>query len=208
MKAEFGQTRHKTMRRLRCLIFPPSSFILPPFRFILHPSSFILALLLLAPSFAFADDSELLSKSGAAEVGKLAPWFSGWTLDNQVFNTTKAIKAPGTKRVALVFWATWCAPCRLGMDKLAKNAERLRADGTTVVLVNYKDKPEDVRVFLAKKPMPFTMVLDPFGQSEKTYLEPANGSVSLPRTVVVDADGLVKRIIGAEGEDYIEQIMK
>jgi len=198
MKDEFGQADRKHGQKR------PVSFF--------HPLSFILfaSLLLLAPDFAQAKQSEILHKSGEAIIGQPAPWVSGWTLDDQVFNLKKAFEDPAVKRVAFVFWATWCAPCKEGMKRLCSAKGKLDANGVKVVLFNMDEQSEleKVRKFVRQNSVSFPVVLDPYGRAKTPYLDDGNGSLSLPRTVIVGRDGKVIRIIGSEGDDYIEQIVQ
>jgi peroxiredoxin len=168
-------------------------------------------LFLLAPNLAHAKQakhSEILNKSGKAEVGKPAPWFSGWTLNDKVFNLKKAFRDPATQRVALVFWATWCKPCKVGMAKLKKNKARLHKAGVRVMLMNFKEEKDAVSRFILKHPKNFPVMLDPYGRTEKSYLVSGKAKLCLPRTVIVGRNGKVLRIIGEEGNDYVEQIIR
>jgi len=94
------------------------------------------------------------------------------------------------------------------MKRLCAAKARLQAAGISVVLVNVEEPAEKVRQFLKRTPMDFPVVLDPYGRAKKSFLDDGNGSLSLPRTVIVGRDGKVIRIIGSEGDDYIEQIVR
>lgn len=150
--------------------------------------------------------TESLPVSGQAALARPAPWLAGWTLDDQVWNLKKAFTDTSTKRIALVFFATWCAPCRHGIGRLAERAADLKAGGVQVVLVNFQEEGVKVRGFVGASPA-FPVVMDRFGASEKSYLRTGDGPVILPRTVVVGRDLAVQAIFGAEGEDYVERIL-
>jgi thiol-disulfide isomerase/thioredoxin len=124
-----------------------------------------------------------------------------------VFNLAKAFQDPATRRVALVFFATWCAPCKAGIQTLKAEAQRLRAAGVQVVLVDYQDRPEQVRQYLNGAACPFPVVLDPFGKTKGSYLEPSGDRVVLPRTVLVGRDLAVEAIFSEEGDDYVDRIV-
>jgi peroxiredoxin len=171
----------------------------------------VLALLL---SFAAAthaeqpDKSELLNRSGHAEVGKPAPWLSGWTLNNQVFNIRKEFKDhPDVQRLAVVFFASYCKPCRIGLADLKDAEQRLQRAGVRVILIACKDNLDDLNKFVRQHQVPFTVVLDSFGQAEKSYFDTTNGTLAIPRTVVLERGGTIKTIIGAEGKDYIDLLL-
>ncbi len=147
-----------------------------------------------------------LSSSGEARTGAEAPWFSGWTPDNEVVNLTKLFAEPDTNRVALVFFATWCDPCIKGMQMLKKAERRLKKAGVKVVLVDFKEETDLVARFIKKQCLPFTVVLDPFGKMQGTYLD--EKKVELPRTVLIDKRLKVIGIFGIEGKDYIDRLTK
>ena len=106
-----------------------------------------------------------------------------------------------------MFWATWCKPCKEGLKQLRASKAKLKSAGTRVVLINFEEQAETVKGFIQKNHTPFPIVLDPYGRSKKAFLEDGTGKISLPRTVIVGRDGKVIRIIGLEGEDYVEQIL-
>jgi len=167
----------------------------------------LLFLGILFPGAARGASSELLEQSGQAETGRPAPWFSGWTLDQQVFNIDKPFKNPKIKRVALVFFTTKCLPCLKGMDFLKHNRDRLIQAGVYVALINYKESRDLLVGYFRKHPSPFTVVVDAYGQMETLYLNASNGTVELPRTVVIGPDRKVIKIIGIEREDYLSQLL-
>jgi len=156
--------------------------------------------------------SELMKKSGEAEVGKDAPWFAGWTLGNSVLNSKILFKDAKTQKVAYVFFATYCVACRYGLDLLRQHKARLDAAGVTVVLIDYMEEPGEVKPYLDKMGLSgFIVALDKFGQNGRKFgIEKKTKndvSVALPRTFVVGKDGKLAKIIGAEGSDYIGQIL-
>jgi thiol-disulfide isomerase/thioredoxin len=166
-------------------------------------------LLFLAGAAGAADPvaTESLDRSGDAAVSRPAPWLAGWTLDDQVWNLTKAFADTTSRRVALVFFATWCAPCRQGIERLSARADELRAAGVRVVLVDYQEEAEKVRRFVGAAPS-FPVVLDRFGVAEKSYLRTGDEPVRLPRTVLIGReDNVVEAIFGSEGEDYVDRIL-
>lgn len=171
-------------------------------------SGILIFILCLAGSAGAADPvaTESLNRSGDAAVSRPAPWLAGWTLDDQVWNLRKAFADTTSQRVALVFFATWCAPCRQGIERLSARAADLRAAGVKVILVDFQEEAEKVRRFVGAAP-PFPVVLDRFGATEKSYLRTGDEPVRLPRTVLIGRDGNVQAIFGSEGEDYVDRIL-
>lgn len=155
---------------------------------------------------------EIIRRSGDAEVGKDAPWFAAWTPGNAVINTKILLKDDATKRIAYVFFATYCEPCRYGLNFVKQNKVRLEAAGVRVVLVDYMEDAGEVKPYLEKMGLKgFIVALDKFGQNGRKFgIEKKTKndvSAALPRTFIVGGDGRLKKIIGAEGEDYVEQLI-
>ena len=110
-------------------------------------------------------------------------------------------------RVALVFFATWCPPCRHGIERLTERAEELARSRIRVVLINFGQEPATVNAYLGAN-RTFPVVLDRYGNTKEMYLRVIGESVALPQTVVIGRDKRVKRIIGKEGPDYVDQLLK
>ncbi|MBC7141911.1 MAG: DsbE family thiol:disulfide interchange protein [Rhodobacteraceae bacterium] len=87
-------------------------------------------------------------------------------------------------KVKLVnFWASWCAPCRVEHP----NLEALKAEGVTILGVNYKDKPEAALRFLAELGDPYAAVgADASGRMGIDW-----GLYGVPETFVIDGEGNV-----------------
>jgi peroxiredoxin len=161
------------------------------------------------------DATVALEASGRAAVGKEAPWFSGWTADNRVINRTRLAKAPGTKAVAMVFFATWCVNCKQGLKAVAAQAERLKEAGVTLALVDYREDARDVVPWLKDLGVNAEFVVyDKFGEIARAFgaarSKPGNGDAedaALPLTVVFDPSGAVRAIFAQEGPDYVERLL-
>ena len=89
--------------------------------------------------------------------------------------------------VLLDFWATWCEPCKLSLPFYATLDGRLRDKGLTVVAVSTDEKDEDVRAFLSRSPLPYTIARDPRGQVAESM-----GVQMIPTTLLIDRTGAVR----------------
>jgi thiol-disulfide isomerase/thioredoxin len=164
-------------------------------------NKYLILLLLFAAVTAFAA-TESLQTSGQTVVGEAAPWLSGWTLVDDVFNTQKVFNDESINRVALVFWASWCAPCKKGIKELNKHSAEFNEHGIKVVLVNSAESEEAVREYCGENGQLFTVVLDPYSKNRETYMPSP-----LPKTVLIGRDGKVEAIFGKEDTDYVQRII-
>ena len=88
-------------------------------------------------------------------------------------------------------WASWCAPCLQEHPVLVELAKRKTI---RIVGINYKDRPEDARAWLARHGDPFAeIVADREGRTAIDF-----GVYGVPETFLVDAHGVIRfKHIGA-----------
>ena len=90
------------------------------------------------------------------------------------------------KVVLLDVWATWCGPCHIQADILRAAAPSLEAHGVTIVGINSGETLGTVRDFVARKPFPWTVLVD--------IEEQLTGDLEilgLPTLLIVDRDGTI-----------------
>jgi cytochrome c biogenesis protein CcmG/thiol:disulfide interchange protein DsbE len=96
-------------------------------------------------------------------------------LSSAVFKTGKA--------TVLNVWASWCAPCVAEHPQLIE----LSRTGVPVYSINYKDKPEAARRFLASHGNPFRSIgADADGLTAIDF-----GVYGVPETFVIDGGGRI-----------------
>ena len=91
-----------------------------------------------------------------------------------------ALRAPGMKLVN--FWASWCAPCRAEHAMLRALAD----EGIAIYGVNYKDRPEDAKAYLADLGSPYRALGADAGRMALDW-----GVYGVPETYVIDGAGKV-----------------
>jgi cytochrome c biogenesis protein CcmG/thiol:disulfide interchange protein DsbE len=88
------------------------------------------------------------------------------------------------KVVLINVWASWCPPCRVEHPILMGIA----SSGVAIYGVNYKDKPEDAKRFLAQLGNPFIAI----GADKDGKLAVDLGVYGYPETFIVDAGGTIR----------------
>ncbi len=104
------------------------------------------------------------------------------------------------KVVLFDFWATWCGPCHLQADILKKIYPGAAKRGFEFVAVATGEEAATVRNFVARKPFPYAVLVDP-----EELLGGRLEILALPTLVVMDARGRIAyRHSGVADADTIE----
>ncbi len=126
----------------------------------------------------------VMVSGGPVAVGMLAPDFSTQTLDGARVRLSQFRGKP----VLINFWATWCSACEDEMPAIQRAVQRDRAQGLTVLAVNYEEtNASAMRAFLKKLGARFTAVYDRQGRIAAAY----GVTIGLPVSVFVDRSGKV-----------------
>ena len=99
------------------------------------------------------------------------------------------------------FFASWCVPC-IGEAPVLME---LKQQGVSIVGIAVRDRPEDLKAFLARNGDPFDWIAaDP-----QSRLQLAFGSAGVPETFVVDGKGIIRmQHIGPIEPDDIPDILE
>ena len=179
----------------------------------------IRALLLVAfltVSFSFAApvsaSASMQEKSRKIEMPKSIsdslPWFAVREIsENMVPFTRSHLEKITSKsdRTALVYFATWCIPCRAGVKRLVEQADELGKNNVSIVLVNIGERDEGaIKKWIQKlNASVFTAVIDPFKRLTEGFgLVREGEEISLPRTIVLDSKMKPLFMLGEEGSDW------
>jgi len=124
---------------------------------------------------------------GPVQAGKPAPNFTLTDIDGHRVSLAQLKGKP----VLISFWATWCVPCRDELPLIRDEYLAHRAEGFTVVAINFGDESSaTVRKFWNSynlQPAPF---LDPDGSVASNYGVALNNT-GLPVSVLVARDGII-----------------
>lgn len=145
--------------------------------------------------------------------GASIPGFSMLAIDNETEFTQNdlraATKMPGTQRLVLAFFATWCENCRKEFFLLKKHKKELDQKGVRVYLIDvgesiHKDS-DKVSEFVKKYAGdaflfyfdPHLNVLKNFGLIEKTQTR-----FELPITIVLDTELKVLKVLRKVDQNF------
>lgn len=122
------------------------------------------------------------------EVGSSAPDVSVNVLDGEPLS----LRSLRGSVVLLNFWATWCGPCREEMPEFQRLEEAYGAQGFSVLAVDFSERAEPVRAFVAERELRYRIGLDQNGAVARQFAVSA-----FPTTYVIGAEGKVlARFIG------------
>ena len=109
------------------------------------------------------------------------------------------------KVVLLNFWATWCPPCRTEIPELVKMQSQYHAQGLRIIGITYPpEKISEVRRVVQKLKMNYRVAL-----GTKATMEFFTTSETLPLTVIIDQDGMVRDMVeGIMYSDEFDQKVK
>jgi len=137
----------------------------------------------------------------APVVGAPAPDFTLQTVDGENLRLSDL----RGKVVAVNFWATWCAPCRLEMPDLQERAERF-PDRLAVIGVNFAETAEEVAAFRREVGVDFPLLLDPEADVQRLYRV-----LGYPTTFFIDEEGTIRfqhigLMSGGQLDEYLQQM--
>jgi len=142
--------------------------------------------------------------SDMARIGQPAPRLTLRDLDGRIFSLSN-VAYPGPARqihprhpVLLDFFGTHCPPCKAKLPKIVALHKERASQGLVIVLValldsNDPDAEQKLKDYLARNPVPFTVVLDRFEDAGKRFIHDGQ-SMALGSMVLVDEEGIVRGV--------------
>ena len=113
------------------------------------------------------------------------------------------LRAVGKRPSVVNLWASWCGPCRTEMPEFEKVHVEL-GERVLFLGVDTKDFPKPARVAIQNAAVTYASAFDP-----DELVKRALGVRSLPATVLVGADGLVKNVhVGELTADELRALLK
>ena len=152
------------------------------------------------------DEPDDLAETTLINAGDVAPDFTVEMLDGSKL-TLSALQG---KPTLLIFWATWCPPCRLELSKLQEHIIDRYGDKINVLPISRGEERAKVEEYISKMGYTFAVGLD---GDQSIYRKYATNYI--PRCFVIDAKGKVlysgvgyDEAIAKEVEQNIEKALR
>jgi len=133
-------------------------------------------------------------------VGKQSPNFDLADIDGK---NHKLSNYKG-KAVMVIFWATWCGPCRQEIPGLIALRKEISPEKLAVIAISF-EKGDVVRDFLKQMPVNYTVIAAP-----QSLMSPPFSMINgIPATFFIDKDGVIR--LASEGlvlENEAKMILK
>ena len=152
------------------------------------------------------DEPDDLAETTLINAGDVAPDFTVEMLDG----SKVTLSALQDKPTLLIFWATWCPPCRLELSKLQEHIIDRYGDKINVLPLSRGEERAKVEEYISKMGYSFAVGLD---GDQSIYRKYATNYI--PRSFVIDAKGKVlysgvgyDEAIAKEVEQNIEKALR
>jgi peroxiredoxin len=127
--------------------------------------------------------------------------------------TTISTQSYRGKFLLIDFWATWCAPCILKNKKMANDYDKMKEQNIEILGINIDFEKQEFKDSLINKSQNIFNAYKwqqgmLFQNSEKSKIEKFYKVYFIPRTVLIDKDGIILGVNIDNYEDIIAIIKK
>src|SRR5262245_55581016 len=120
------------------------------------------------------------------KVGTMAPDF----VTEDVYGNPVRLSQFRGQPVWLMFWGSWCPPCRAEFPDIEAAYAQLEPEGIQLIGVSLRESPLDAALFAAENKTTFLILTDP-DERDTRAAYPIN---NFPTHIFIDADGVIRAI--------------
>lgn len=121
------------------------------------------------------------------KVGEVAPDFT----TEDVFGNPVSLSQFQGQPVWLMFWGSWCPPCRAEFPDLQRAYEQVEPEGVRLLGVSLRESPIAAAAYAAQNDATFLVLSDP----DESDTGGAYPIYNFPTHIFIDADGVIQSII-------------
>ncbi|MFQ5770808.1 MAG: peroxiredoxin family protein [bacterium] len=107
------------------------------------------------------------------------------------------------KDVILIFWATWCPPCRIEIPYLIELRKTVSEDKLVMLAIS-NEKPDLVKELVAKQRINYTVLLDKGDMPEPFGVMRIYSTIGIPCSFFIEPEGKIK--LAASGLVSLDEI--
>ena len=128
-----------------------------------------------------------INQSVLPKVGEIAPEFETRNLLGEPVRLSDFRGQP----VWLMFWGSWCPPCRAEFPDLQRAYAQLEPEGIVLIGVSLRESPLDAALFAMNNQATFLILSDP----DETDTRTAYPIRNFPTHIFIDRDGVIRSIV-------------
>ena len=121
------------------------------------------------------------------KVGEVAPDFT----TEDVFGNAVSLSEFRGQPVWLMFWGSWCPPCRAEFPDLQRAYAQVEPKGVRLLGVSLRESPIAAAAYAARNDATFLVLSDP----DESDTGGAYPIYNFPTHIFIDADGVIRSII-------------
>jgi len=121
------------------------------------------------------------------KVGEVAPDFE----TQDLFGNRARLSQFRGQPVWLMFWGSWCPPCRAEFPDIQRAYQQLEPEGIHLLGVSLREPPLAAAAYAAETKATFLVLTDP----DETDTGAAYPIYNFPTHIFIDADGVIRSIV-------------
>jgi thiol-disulfide isomerase/thioredoxin len=148
-----------------------------------------------------------VDRLGPVSVGVQLPSFRGWTLNDESYGSRDLLSGePAPKAAVVSYFATWCAPCRKGLPHIEEAVSSDPEVSGVLVSLDGPEEGQKIPPFLKELGIGTPTLWDKFRTIAQRHGVVGGEAIAIPKTFVLDGNGVVRTIFAEEGEDFPVQL--